>query len=62
MKVFVFGSGGDIGGHVLKQLAARKQEAVTMAETEIRAEELQMLGASKVIVAAERLQRCIGRL
>lgn len=54
MKVFVFGSGGDIGGHVLKQLAAGGHDAVAMAETEIRAEELQMLGASKVIVATEK--------
>ena len=54
MKVFVFGSGGDIGGHVLKQLASGGHEAIAMAETEIRAEELQMLGASKVIVATEK--------
>jgi uncharacterized protein YbjT (DUF2867 family) len=54
MKVFVFGSGGDIGGHVLKQLAARGHEAVAMAETEIRAEELRMQGASKAIVATEK--------
>lgn len=54
MKVFVFGSGGSIGGHVLKQLASRGDEALTIAETEIRAEELEMLGASKVIVSAEK--------
>ncbi len=54
MKVFVFGSGGAIGGHVLKQLASRGDEALTIAETEIRAEELEMLGASEVIVSAEK--------
>lgn len=54
MKVFVFGSGGEIGGHVLKQLSGQGHEAVAMAETEIRAEELQMLGASKVIVSKEK--------
>lgn len=54
MKVFVFGSGGAIGGHVLKQLAARGDKAMTIAETKIRAEELEMLGASNVVVSTEK--------
>lgn len=54
MKVFVFGSGGAIGGHVLKQLAGRGEDALTIAETKIRAEELEMLGASTVVVSKKK--------
>lgn len=54
MKVFVFGGGGDVGEHVLRQLAERGHESITMAETQNRAEELQMLGASKVVVTKEK--------
>lgn len=54
MKVFVFGGGGDVGEHVLRQLAERGHESVTMAETKNRAEELEMLGASKVVVTKEK--------
>ena len=50
MKVFVFGGGGDIGEYVLKRLSAEGHEAVTIAETENRAEELKMVGASKVMI------------
>lgn len=54
MRVFVFGGGGDVGEHVLRQLAERGHESITMAETQNRAEELQMLGASKVVVTKEK--------
>lgn len=54
MKVFVFGSGGAIGGHVVKQLADKGHETVVMAETEVLAEALEMKGASTVIVSVEK--------
>lgn len=53
MKVFVFGGGGDVGEYILKKLAAENHEAVTVAETENRAEELRMMGAANVIVATD---------
>lgn len=53
MKVFVFGGGGDVGEYVLKKLAAENHEAVTVAETENRAEELKMIGAKHVSVAKD---------
>lgn len=54
MRVFVFGGGGEVGEHILRQLAERGHESATMAETQNRAEELQMLGASEVIVTKEK--------
>lgn len=54
MRVFVFGGGGDVGEHILRQLAERGHESVTMAETQNRAEELRMLGASEVVVTKEK--------
>lgn len=53
MKVFVFGGSESVGEHVLKQLAAKGHEAVTIAETENRAEELKMLGATDVIISKD---------
>lgn len=53
MKVFVYGGGGDVGEYLLKKLAAENHEAVTVAETENRAEELKMIGAATVIVATD---------
>lgn len=53
MKVFVFGGGGDVGEYVLKRLAAENHEAFTIAETENRAEELRMIGATHVSVAKD---------
>lgn len=53
MKVFVFGSGGDVGEYLLKKLAREKHEAVTMAETANRADELKMVGATEVYLAAD---------
>ncbi|MEK6267389.1 MAG: NAD(P)H-binding protein [Planococcus sp. (in: firmicutes)] len=51
MKVFVFGGGGDVGEYLLRKLAAENHEAITIAETENRAEELKMIGASRVYVS-----------
>ncbi|ANU24144.1 NAD(P)H-binding protein [Planococcus donghaensis] len=53
MKVFVFGGGGDVGEYVLKKLAAENHEAITIAETENRAEELKMIGAADVCVTKD---------
>ncbi len=54
MKVFVFGGGGDAGEYILKKLAAENHEAVTVAETENRAEELKMMGAASVTVSQDQ--------
>lgn len=53
MKVFVFGGNEGAGEHVLKKLAAKGHEAVTIAETENRAEELEILGAADVIISKD---------
>ena len=53
MKVFVFGSGGDVGEYLLKKLAQEKHEAITMAETANRADELKMVGAAEVYLAKD---------
>ncbi len=62
MKVFVFGGSEGVGEHVLKQLAAQGHETVTLAETENRAEELEMLGATNVILSkkSEGYSKAIG--
>ncbi|MBY8909124.1 NAD(P)H-binding protein [Salinicoccus roseus] len=51
MKVCVFGGGEAVGEHVLKLLDAAGHDAVTMAETENRAEEMKMLGAAEVFIS-----------
>ena len=53
MKVFVFGGGGDVGEYLLRKLAAENHEAITIAETENRAEELKMIGAADVCVTKD---------
>ncbi|WP_088005464.1 NAD(P)H-binding protein [Indiicoccus explosivorum] len=53
MKVFVFGAGEAIGEHVLKKLARTGYEAVTITGTENRAEELERMGASRVMVTRD---------
>lgn len=53
MKVFVFGGGGDVGEYLLRKLAKENHEAVTIAETENRAEELRMIGAAHVSVVKD---------
>ncbi|WP_411842475.1 NAD(P)H-binding protein [Salinicoccus sp. HZC-1] len=54
MKVFVFGGNEGAGEHVLKKLAEKDHEIVTIAETENRAEELKMLGATDVIISKDK--------
>jgi len=51
MRICVFGGSEAVGEHVIKQLAAKGHEPVTMAETENKAEELKMLGAAEVIIS-----------
>ena len=51
MKIGVFGGGEAVGEHVLKLLDAAGHDAVTMAETENRAEELKMMGAAEVFIS-----------
>ena len=46
MRICVFGGSEAVGEHVIKQLAAKGHEPVTMAETEIT-EELKMLEQPK---------------
>lgn len=53
MKVFVFGSGGDVGEYLLKKLAQKNHQAVTIAESANRADELKMVGAAEVYLAAD---------
>lgn len=47
MKVFLFGGSEELGEYVLKQLAERGHETVTVAENKNRAEELKMFGAAE---------------
>src|SRR5699024_6025127 len=51
MRICVFGGSEAVGEHVIKQLAAKGHEPVTMAETENKTEELKMLGAAEVIIS-----------
>ncbi|SOC41611.1 NAD(P)H-binding protein [Salinicoccus kekensis] len=51
MKVFLFGGSEELGEYVLKQLAERGHETVTVAENTNRAEELKMFGAAHVMLA-----------
>lgn len=51
MRICVFGGSEEVGGHVLKQLAKKGYEPVTIAETENKAEELKMLGSTDVIIS-----------
>lgn len=53
MKVFVLGGSEGLGEYVLKELDAKGHEAVTMAETENRAEELKMHGADEVTLSQD---------
>ncbi|WP_232336834.1 NAD(P)H-binding protein [Planococcus lenghuensis] len=51
--MFVFGGGEDIGEHVLKQLAHKGHEPVTVAETKNRAEGLKKMGAADVMITRD---------
>lgn len=53
MRICVFGGSEAVGEHVIKQLAAKGYQSVTMAETENNAEELKMLGAADVIISKD---------
>ncbi|WP_462421313.1 NAD(P)H-binding protein [Salinicoccus sp. Marseille-QA3877] len=50
MKVFVYGGSERLGDHILKQLDEKGHEAVTVAETDNRAEALGQIGTTEVII------------
>ena len=50
MKVFVYGGSERLGEHILKRLYKKGYEAVTVVETDNRAEVLEQLGTVWVIV------------
>lgn len=54
MKVLVLGGGGNVGEFVLKKLADKGHEPVSIAQTENRAEEMRKLCSIEVIVANEK--------
>src|SRR5699024_11426462 len=53
MKVFVYGGSERLGDHILKQLDEKGHEAVTVTETDNRAEALDEIGTTEVIIAGD---------
>ena len=54
MKVFVYGGSERLGDHILKQLDEKGHEAVTVTETDNRAEALDEIGTTEVIIAGSK--------
>ena len=53
MKVFFYGGSERLGDHILKQLDEKGHEAVTVTETDNRAEALDEIGTTEVIIAGD---------
>lgn len=51
MKVLVIGANGQVGRHIIKELADSNHEAVAMVRKEEQVDHLKELGASKVVLA-----------
>jgi len=53
MKIFVYGGSETLGEHILRQLNKKGHEAVTIAQTDNRAEALEQIGEVEVIIEGE---------
>lgn len=57
MKVFVYGGSEKLGEHILQQLDEKRHEAVTIAETDNRAEALEQIDEVEVIIGGRTVSK-----